>query len=691
MKIFKAFLLLYPLVIYCQVPNNLVPNGTFEYPYNYTGCKNIFRLDSWYQSNNYSQHGSPDWISHYNYNSGGCFFVPCQLNALDGDKYVFLGKDPLVPNGEAIFNTLTNQLELGKRYKLRIWANGRPGDYFAVHLLNDPDNWSGGMFNQILGSIPLNSNGCIGFVFESDFEASKNDLDVIAIKSLGGLDGRCYLYIDNIELYEYCSETLVRQARYYKHHSELEEANNIVAGSVYNGIAGGDVNMMEGSLTMYKAKTEITLVEGFIANRGADFTAKIAPCGKSCSSPDINIPTDYYLCDESCIQVIGHSASYGMTAVWSSMDVSNLEYLSSINTLKPLFCPPAGVNGTFSYTLTISNSCGESVTKTIRFHKETQSNPFPNHEIVLSNLSLNPDHPELKIAVSAYTERLIVEVMDCFGNVLKANEYKGGVDFTSPAAIDWSLPDFFHPCGCYKIRIRSKNFCFPQWKETILDWNRIVSPINTILPTAALCINGKRWICFNASGVNLLHIQLFDRDENKILDKTISYSGNNLFCYQLPDDLSVTWGTYFMIVKFIGCDGSVVDEHTTIYFGPCEDGIVEPDDGWDGDVFSSNIYLRDGDNNIVDSLHSSISPNPIINTSLINYHLPQAGLVKITAMNSNFEVQAVLLHQDNKPPGDYQIELSKEGLNYGVNYYMIEFFGLNGSSVSRIIQRIFVQ
>lgn len=694
LHILTIFLTCFYFTLLSQVPQNLVTNGDFEFPTNDgSRCRTTFGLSNWRQVG--TSFGTPDWVAHANdYSVINCVAIECLNNPLGGNQYIFIGKDAATPGGETIFNDLTNSLEIGKKYKMRVWATGRPGDYFAVHLLKNFNNWNTGLPNTILGTIPNFSydpnNHCSAFVYEKIFEVTESGINKIAVTTVNGLDGNCNIWFDNVELYEYCTELIIRQARFYKHESELEEANYIISGSVINGIAGGDVSMLDGSVTTYKANTEVSLVEGFNVERGADFTAKIAPCGKSCLSSDLNVPTDYYVCDNGCIVLQGSPYARGMTIVWSSPVENHLDYLSTLNSLTPVFCPPSGASGLYTYSLTITNPCGETTTKTIRIHYDELSNPNPDFTILNSNLSVNPDHPELAISVPLHTERLLVEVLDCAGNILKTSEFKSGADFLSPATVLWSLADYFTPCGCYKIRIKSKNVCYPEWKEVTLDWNRITAPSNIVVPTASPCINGKRWICFNASGVNQIQILLFNRDGATIMDKTVPYTGNNPYCYQIPDDIDILGSsTYFMIATFFGCDGTQISQETTIYFGPCGDGILEPDSGltWDGDTYSSGIYYSNPDNGLIDSLYSSISPNPVTDVSLINYHIPEAGTVKISILNSNFEEAQVLVQENNTPSGNYQVEFANNNLNNGVNYYMIELYN---SQTARQIRRFTV-
>ena len=441
----------------------------------------------------------------------------------------------------------------------------------------------------------------------------------------------------------------------------------------------GDVEMLPGSVTVYKANTEVKLVEGFNVHRGGDFTAKIAPCGSNCASTNIGIPTDYTICDNECITLGGPSV-LGMSYSWSAVTDEHLSYLSSTTVAKPVFCPPSGGSGTYMYNVTITNTCGESTTKTGYVHYDTESNPNPEFTITNSNLSSNPDNPAFAINTPEHTEYVSVDILDCNNNntVLHSNIYRNGVNFTAPQEIKWQFTGFMTPCGCYKIRVRSKNYCYEEIREEFFEWDRIKAPRNTAIPNVAICMDGKRYVCFTGSGVAQIKVEMFNRHGNPVMNRTESVTSNPYFLQIPKGDFgrNLSSGVYFMIVTFIGCDGSKLkSERTTVQFLDCGTDFTGIGDGWYGDDYTNgDAYYANPESGMVDSLYSIIAPNPVFESAIIRYHIPEAGTVKISLMNANFEEKVVLLQNEHNPVGDYEVQFSNTELLTGVNYYMIELF-----------------
>jgi hypothetical protein len=430
----------------------------------------------------------------------------------------------------------------------------------------------------------------------------------------------------------------------------------------------------------------VKLVEGFNVYKGADFTAKIAPCGSNCASTNINIPTDYTICDNECITLGGPSV-LGMSYSWSAVTDEHLQYLSSTTVAKPVFCPPDGGSGTYTYNLTITNTCGESTTKTVYVHYDNESNPNPKFAITNSNLASNPDNPSLTINTVQHTEYVSVDILDCNNNILHSNTYKNGVDFTAPQEVNWQFGGFMSPCGCYKIRVRSKNYCYEDVKEEMLQWNRITTPTNVQFENFTRCEGGKRKICFSGSGVASVKLQLFNRKGLRDVSNTYNITGNP-YCMEIPNDNEITNGQYAIIIDFIGCDGTIKNMTGFVSVFPCGDSFTDGGGTWNGDdYYNGGVYYENPENGTIDSLYSVLSPNPVLEGALITYHIPEAGSVKITLLNANFEQKAILVQNETMSAGDYQVQFSNAYLLNGVNYYMIE---LSNNQQARHIKRFSV-
>jgi hypothetical protein len=163
---------------------------------------------------------------------------------------------------------------------------GYPSSSLAVHLTESDDKWyqNPNSMKNAMYATHFTQGVCSAKAFEHIIQVNKSNLKQIVLQA-----NHNFFYVDRVELYEYCTELLTRQGRYYKFDRELEEAETIIAGSVINNTpAMGDVAMLDGSITTYKASKEVKLTEGFYVNRGADFTAKIAPCGQDCPTTNID-------------------------------------------------------------------------------------------------------------------------------------------------------------------------------------------------------------------------------------------------------------------------------------------------------------------------------------------------------------------------------------------------------------------
>ena len=686
----KKNLLLYLLCLgfncIAQYPENLIPNSSFEYadqkdsPSVY--CSNLRFLKHWKKGTN-DINNTPNWRSFSDlFTSSNCYHCrPNNINLFTSDKYIHLGLDEFFPSGESTFARLNEILQKDKKYKFRILANGRPGDFFSIHLAQMGNGWNN-VANSALNmgyistwTFPSNTvwRQCKVIPFETVITVNKDELEHFALSVDGGADGKCTFLFDDVELYEYCTDYLIRQNRIYRYSAELEEANTIIAGSRVNNIAAGDVNMLDGSVTTYQGKQEVQLVEGFNVNRGADFTAKIVgSCGSFCTGTNIDIPTEYTICDNGCLQLNGRLMR-GLTYTWSSTPVSYVEFLSAIDIPNPTFCPPANIpEGIYTFHLTVSNDCGETTTKTVNIYHSPNSNANPNFTITNSNLASKPDFPEFTINVPSQTELVVVDLMDCNGNVLRNNTYKYGVDFSEATSIDWKINDYLTPCNCYKIRVKTKNICYPNWKEETYDWDRIRTPSNIGIPNFAVCINGKRHLCFRGEGISHIQIELFNRWDRQVVNSTLNFT-NNPFCFEVPkhEDKELPDGTYWMIVTITGCDGTKKVFTTSVFLPSC-DQLVGDNPPGNGDTYIYDGYYPNPETGALDSLYTSISPNPLTETSIIKYHIPKAGNVKLTLLNANFEQKAILVNQNNVPVGDFEVQTSAANLANGVNYYMLE-------------------
>lgn len=681
---------------YSQMPDNFVPNYGFENgTYPDAACMNQRKgLSDWTKRNDDPVY-TADWWSYY-HGSIYCNFGNgiCSALLLDGDKFVWLGKDEDTPGGDAILAHLTSTLEKNKKYKLRIWAVSFPYNFFTIHLTNyDDGGWKDdAMLNTMVATIPsfsYTNKICKGFAFETIVTINKDDIKNIVIEAGGGgTDGYCHFELDNVELYPYCTEWIVRQNRIYKHEEEKEEAGNIIAG--YNvasskGVSWptGDVHMFDGSKTTYKANSQVDLLPGFTVERGGDFLARIAPCGQDCMPPDGTAGANQALCGGQTI-TLGSSSMWGCTYSWSADPSSAMQYLSNTNTANPTFTAPTSGQGVIKYTVTITNQCGQSTQRTVIIRYDNNSNDLPN--FVVTQFELVSFNPSFTLNVDQHTEEVIVQLLDCNGNLIKEYPpYLNGIDFTNNT-FPWTFNEFVDPCGCYNFKIKSKNYCSNVWHEQVLHWNLSTNFSNDLITNIVLCkdvINNM--FCIKAHGTKNVNITIISPNNNSVV---FSYSGpytSNPMCFPLTGN--ILDGPYGYIVEFFDCNGVKHAFTGIVLINGCfnSSGLVSTINDGSG-ILSINENTQFIENGVADSLYSLLSPNPVTGNSILSYHLPENGYVKISICNSNFQQLSVLVNED-KPNGDFTTTVSAANLPLGPNYYMIEF---TSTKTARIIRRFSV-
>jgi hypothetical protein len=390
-------------------------------------------------------------------------------------------------------------------------------------------------------------------VYETTFLSKWDSRYVDELKNVvivgGGMGDRSFA-VDDIEIFEYCSSNMLRQNRHYYLGREQEEAGTITAGfedgtNMLRGVVihqpheryenGSTLKQYYAPHVIYKAEQAVILKPGFTVERGGEFVARIAPCGAACISSNFTIPTRYSICDNQCIKLNGGDAPL-MSYSWTSNNPEFMNYLTNINSSSPTFCPPSSAqSGTYSYTVTITNNCGESTTKTIYIQYDQNSNPTPEFRIIKSNLNESLDNPSLTVEVGEHTELLYFEVWDCNNTLLKRYKYEKGVNMEPSTPVIWKLTDFFTPCGCYRIKVKTKNVCYKDWYMKDFEWTRNRNFSAASLFTTVLCKDGKRWFCFNGTGIAKVNYQIFDRAGIQYVDQTFDYAANP-HCVMIPDN-----------------------------------------------------------------------------------------------------------------------------------------------------------
>ncbi|MFN5921088.1 MAG: 3-coathanger stack domain-containing protein [Bacteroidota bacterium] len=673
-----------------QVPNNIIPNSNFNHanrePFVLPACNTLLKnkndytlvIENWKGE---GERNTPEWRSFIADNNNSFCSVcsplnPTGQNPFIDDNFIFIAQDELVPYGEWLYAELYTSLNYDKKYKLRVIGQGHlpalpslhdPG-VIAIHLTLPGSNWhhQSELDKSMMSMMYCTHQEyeCKPRSFEHIFTVTKPNLKQIVLQA-----NNAGFFIDRVELYEYCTELLTRQGRTYKFDRELEEAGTIIAGSVINNApAMGDVVMLDGSITTYKAANEVKLTEGFYVNRGADFSAKIAPCGQDCPSTNINIPSDYVLCNSDCINLTTGTVTRGLTVNWTSQDAQNLQYLSSVSVINPVFCPPPGTSGVYEYDVVIQNGCGETTTKKVTIKYFSTPVPDPTINITNSNLATLPTYPEISVASTEFTEYVNYDILDCNGNLIHTQTFTFFNQQMPPAPAQFKFNQFLDPCGCYKIRIRQKNHCNETIAEQILDWNRQQSISNLFFPTFIICKDGKRLICFDGKGIKQFQLQLFNKWGQSVLNTSGSYN-KDPYCIEFPSHLPA--GPYYYIITFIGCDGSVLTANGSMQVGGCDESMLL--------INNNDTDSIEAFNNLADSIFMELSPNPTANEVTISFTIPNSGQVRINLLDKNLSQNQVVHDMYYSNSGSYQISVQVNHLSGGINYCLFEF--INGGTV----------
>lgn len=684
---------------FAQIPVNLLPNPSFENGNMPDDCSihdrnaldfNNNEIASWRLADPHpdifnTDVPSPDWLdvlmcSHKDQTCHGI---------TDPDltkRFIGMG------GGEGIRGMLPYDLPGNKKYKIRaklrmIQYNDFPNFFpIEVNLTNKSEHWNDRdddnqrMMPATTLGFDNPANDCKWQTCERVFEvpADKGDKMKNIVFWCPG-DSR-YINLDDVELYEYCTEWMLRQNRLYKL-TEKEEAGYIHVGNyVSPGYPAGEVLMDSGSKTIYKAYNDVSMQPGTTIRRGADFLARIAPCGKPCMPPDGTAGSDQALCGGQSVTLGVPVPAFGYTYSWSATPAGALQYLSATNTSNPVFTPPAG-QGAVQYTLTITNRCGESTQRMVIIKYDNQPSFAANFSILAPALS--SDHPSFAVSVDPHTEEVRIELQDCDGNVINTYAYTNSLDFQNNL-LSWQFTGTVNACGCYRFVVKSKNYCSDEWFEQVLDWNRNTSFSLDFISNVVLCGNPtNNFFYVKAKGAKHVKVSIFNEWDAPVYQSESPYLSDPM-AFPMPH---VSDNSYAYVVEITDCNGNVHTYHGFVRLFGCddlEDIAADGDDTGLTDIHTNLVFEQpDG---MLDSLYSLLTPNPVTEAGNIAYHLPVNGHVKVAVCNANFEQVAVLVNED-QAQGDHGCSISAAEIPFGLNYYMIE---LTATKVARQVKRFSV-
>ncbi len=198
--------------------------------------------------------------------------------------------------------------------------------------------------------------------------------------------------------------------------------------------------------------------------------------------------------------------------------------------------------------------------------------------------------------------------MTCANIVLETYEYDNGDDFDC-CNFHFKVDKYFSSCQCYKIRISTKNYCYSNWKDTVINWPRNTA-FNFIAYSNYACKNiiysWEGYLNMVVTGAIYYNIDIRDRDNFSVF----TYTG---IC---EDDTIALWhpdkpaGTYYVNLYVYDCT-NIPHFYTypIVVFDNCQ-LKKSMDDIW--------VHPQNQTPSITDILNVKIQPNP--STGMVTLH-----------------------------------------------------------------------
>lgn len=577
--------------------SNLVPNPGFEYGTNQPRCAYLsptpasadqfdadifwwrsarFITDIWNPGNNVP---SVDWMQNYPGTVCNGQDLPLPTAPYYPNRYIRMltGSDDYM---EGVKTVLLQPLQGNKTYLLKFKVASRDGrlrirfcKWTISWMSNDPGNVRIDLPYQTI----TDSNDSISWqerevIFNTN-GYNNTDLGLISI-----VCDRGTVFLDDVEVYEYCPETLYVQNKTYYNLITYDtlEAKNIIAGyNVTPSVPPGQVLVKNGAEVVYKAEQSIVLDNllgstGFYVEPGGDFFAYISPCGVDCPVP----PEHYYyanVCSDTCISFnldLNGIPLADLDITWSSVlspGTSGVPTVSNMSSNIFNICLPNNISGGISYTITFKNKiCLKESTITISITYNT--NPVTNPSINISNLqTTNLISYSLLFAANASYVSTQVYYLDGANWVPVYNQFfNGGSLSTNP--LDVNLGFGISNCNTIAIAAQSKNSC----NQLVARDSVVITPTqNQVFDPNQLpnlfvysSVVGNNHIYINADGYIYGHIDVFNSWGSLI------YS-NNFSLFTIPANawdghcntgsgcnpsMQLSAGTYQYIIDLYDCN-----------------------------------------------------------------------------------------------------------------------------------------
>lgn len=636
-----------------------------------------------------------DWIDKRTCNNGGFSlntpsnrFFQCLIDVQGQNKYWYEGvnsilKEKLIPN---------------KNYVLRVKLSKPVSDKkvtFSCYITKWQQHWNSNWSenNKLkIGTLEVGANSIDAWINEEikfSIPSSIGDFgNVLTLVRDYNSGDESKSSIDRIELFEDgCDNQLLIENRVYDFPDEGKyEALKITSGFDANEprVVNGIVTINSGTHLEYKAGEEINLLPGFESTAGSEFWAHIAPCGVPCDPPNLNLQNLISVCDGQCT-FIGATTNNTNEYEWSAEPTSALEYLKYTNSGNPLFCPPATGSGTIKYTVRIKNSCGEIAYKTVFVRFQKTVNNFPSFTVVSTDMQQSKVRITLKVGDE--TDTISVFLLYCNTNVVKESfTYVAGKDFTGEDFEFNYENNCLNPCQCLKWKICTKNFCSTAEYCNTIPWTRSTN-FKAVIPNVTFCDDDGYHFCFYTEGVTSATVSIFNRwgqhlDDNTgvAINERLLTGDCNTKCITI--NKQTYSGTYFSEIVFIDCAGVSHTIKTDLTFIPCNN-LVFSNDTNISDVTTTEFYIKDENNVIIDSVYFTFSPNPVSELLTMSYHLPIAANVSIKVYSPQTGLTKEFLTNYSSLAGNFNYTIPVEDLPFGYNYLFLEVTQTNSITFSR--------
>jgi hypothetical protein len=439
----------------------------------------------------------------------------------------------------------------------------------------------------------------------------------------------------------------------------LSANNYLYAGyDVGASTPNGNVIVQAGSVMNFKAYNEVGLLDGFIAANGSEFHAYNAPCNSDCFPPSPFAGTPVDICDGSPYQ-LGEDQGFNETYSWISSPSNATSYLSSTTISNPVFTPPSNGSGTITYTLTATNSCGQTGSNSVSVHYE--NNPSQTVQLSLSNITLG-DIPSFDVNYDSHVKSITIEVLDgSLSNVYYTENFLDAIDFNC-CSFPWELPVSLPPCIDYKIRVTATNYCTGAASSQIIDWVRNRSVTLTALLPNVVTPNGdgvNDQFCFQFTGASsyTLIVNAPSGVPIYVASNVVAYpvsvcswAGECNVGFPTCSGDHVGDGVYYFTLTLYGCDGQPGFETA---------GYLELLNGG-GRVGQDSTATKEISSNTI-----SVFPNPSIDGNIIvDFGNQSSRQIEI------YNAVGQMIHVEMKEAeGKNQIIL--EDLNAGIYYVRI--------------------